>query len=106
MTVIPRHKCPLRKNLTMNDIDENLAETARLLTQFVLKTFLPGEDPSSLRADYPLLSTGVIDSIAALQLVSFIEEQFAVRIEPQEAVPANLDTIRSMCEMIARKRRT
>ena len=52
---------------------------------YILENFLEGEDPSALANDTPLLSTGILDSIATLKLVTFLEEQFEIAVEPHEA---------------------
>jgi acyl carrier protein len=41
---------------------------------YILREFLPGEDPNELQSDTPLITGGVLDSIATLKLVAFLEE--------------------------------
>jgi acyl carrier protein len=49
---------------------------------FILDEFLPGEDPAALTDATPLMTTGILDSIAVLKVVTFLENQFHVTIEP------------------------
>jgi acyl carrier protein len=51
---------------------------------FVLKEFLPGEDPSELTDTTPLITGGVLDSIATLKLVMFIEERYGISLQAHE----------------------
>ena len=37
--------------------------------QFILKEFLPGEDADQLTESTPLISSGILDSLATLQVV-------------------------------------
>jgi acyl-CoA synthetase (AMP-forming)/AMP-acid ligase II len=46
------------------------------LRQYILSGFLPGEKPSNLRDDTPLRTSGILDSVATLRLVSFVEEHY------------------------------
>ena len=49
---------------------------------YLLGEFLEGEDPASLTASTPLVSSGVLDSIATLKLVSFLEQEFTIELAP------------------------
>jgi len=50
-----------------------------------------------------LLDLGVVDSTGMLQLVSFLEETFSIKIEDEELVPANLDSIDNTAAFVAGK---
>ena len=54
----------------------HIDEITEPVKRFILDTFLPGEDPSALEYDTPLISGGIIDSISTLKLVTFLEEEF------------------------------
>lgn len=84
-------------------MSENESSKA-VIKSYILQEFLPGEDPSELQHDTELVSNGILDSLATLRLVSFLEEEFNVRIEPHEADAENLNTIDSICQLIASKR--
>jgi acyl carrier protein len=70
---------------------------------FILENFLEGEDPSALANDTPLLSTGILDSIATLKLVSFLEETFGITLAPHEADEEYLGSIASMAKLVREK---
>jgi acyl carrier protein len=59
----------------------------------LLREFLPGEDPAALTDTTALMTTGILDSIAALKVVTFLENQFGITIGPHEAAVENLNTI-------------
>ena len=52
-----------------------------IVKDYLLSEFLPGEDPAELTNDMPLISSKIIDSIAAIKLVSFLEAQFGIEIQ-------------------------
>ena len=64
----------------------------------ILKEFLPGEPEDALTDDLKLISEGILDSMASLKLVSFLEESFDVSIPAHHIDAEHLDTI----ELIAR----
>jgi acyl carrier protein len=59
-------------------------------------------DESSLRIDTPLWG-GVIDSVALIRLISFIEEEFGVQIEDDELTPSHFGTIADIAALVDRK---
>jgi acyl carrier protein len=72
--------------------------------QFILDEFLPGEDPNELTDDTPLITGGVLDSIATLKLVLFLEERFGVTLQPHEVDPEHLDTTTCIEDLVLSKR--
>ena len=72
--------------------------------EYILEHFLPGEDPSELTTDTPLITGGILDSISTLKLVVFLEDKFGVTVEAHEAGIENLDTIDLISRMIETKR--
>ena len=83
----------------MNEQDINAA-----LKTYILDEFLPGEDPAGLTNSTPLMTTGILDSIAVLKVVTFLEEKFGIRIEPHEAVVDNLNTLSDMTRLVMSKK--
>jgi acyl carrier protein len=59
-------------------------------------------DERSLRSDTPLWG-GVIDSVALIRLISFIEEEFGVLIEDDELTPSYFGTIEDIAALVDRK---
>jgi len=71
---------------------------------FVLNEFLPGEDPAALTDTTALVTTGILDSIAVLKVVTFLENQFGITIEPHEAVVENLNTLSDIGRFVLSKK--
>jgi acyl carrier protein len=81
----------------------NEQDVKQIVKSFLLNEYLPGEDPAALTDTTPLMTTGILDSIAVLKVVTFLEEQFGITIEPHEAVVDNLNTIGDMAELVSKK---
>jgi acyl carrier protein len=79
-------------------------DVKQAVKQFILEEFLPGEDPDELTDNTPLITGGVLDSIATLKLVLFLEERFGVTLQPHEVDPEHLDTTRCIEELVLSKR--
>ena len=50
-----------------------------------------------------LLDRGVVDSTGVLELVAFLEQEFAIQISDDEIVPEHLDSIASIVQFVERK---
>jgi acyl carrier protein len=71
---------------------------------FILSQFLPGEDPSALTDSTPLMTTGILDSLATLKLITYLEEEFGIRVEAHEADAENLNTLADITRFVTSKR--
>ena len=80
------------------------ADIQKTVKDYILKEFLPGEDPGELTETTPLISGGILDSIATLKLVAFIEERYAITLAAHEADVEHLDTINAIADLILSKR--
>lgn len=50
-----------------------------------------------------LIESGVLDSLSVLKLVTFLEERFAIRVDPDEVVSDNFETLASLTNLVSRK---
>jgi acyl carrier protein len=82
-----------------------MSDVALAIKQLVLTNFLPTEDAANLQLDTQLVTTGVIDSLSIMRLVTLLEENFGIQVEAHEATADNLDTIQLMAEMVDGKRK-
>jgi acyl carrier protein len=78
-----------------------IADTIR---NFVLTRYLLGESPDNLHNDMPLRTSGILDSLATLALIQFIEQEFNIEVEAHETDVDNFDRIDDMVSFIERKR--
>jgi acyl carrier protein len=81
----------------MNNVMEKIRE-------FVLGEFLPGENPATLTPTTPLISGGIIDSIDAVKLIVFLENEFGIEVEAFDADLDNLDTLEALDRFVSAKR--
>jgi acyl carrier protein len=80
---------------------DGVKETIR---QFILTNYLPGESTENLRDSTPLQTSGILDSLATLGLISFIEQQFGIEFDVAETSAERFDRIEDIAASIARKR--
>lgn len=70
--------------------------------QFITENFLFSEEKKVADTD-SFLENGIIDSTGVLELVSFVEEKFNVKVKDEEMVPENLDSINNLVKFIKSK---
>jgi acyl carrier protein len=80
----------------MNDVRETIRE-------FVLTKYLPGESPENLQDDTPLRTSGILDSLATLTLISFLEERFGIEVQAHETDIDNFDRLGDIVAFVVRK---
>ena len=79
---------------------ENIQQTVK---QYILQEFLPGEDPANLTTSLQLIRSGILESLARLRLIAFLEEHFKIQIEAHEASPANFESLDDITAFVQRK---
>jgi acyl carrier protein len=71
---------------------------------YILTEFLPGESPDSLDDETPLITGGVLDSIATVKLIAFLEEKYGVQIEPHEMNADYLNFLPDIASLVEERR--
>ena len=80
-----------------------MSQVADAIKTYLLEEFLPGEDPASLTETTPLVTGGILDSIATLRLVSFLEDHYRIQLEPHELDVENLDSAAAITKLVEGK---
>jgi len=70
---------------------------------YILRTWLPGEDPANLTPATELLSSGILDSLATLELVTFLEQQYSVQLQAHEVDAATLGSLNQIADLVTSK---
>ena len=78
---------------------KNYIETVK---QFVVEKFLFG-DNDGFQEETSLLEEGIIDSTGILELVMFLEETYGIKIEDEELVPQNMDSLQNIARFLDSK---
>ena len=71
------------------------------IKDYVLREFLPGESPDSLDDTTPLITGGVLDSIATVKLITFLEKRYGVKIEAHEMNADYLNYLPDIAALVA-----
>ena len=73
------------------------------IIDFISTNFLFDDTEKEIDEKASLLENGIIDSTGVLELIAFIEETYGIKVEDEEIVPENLDTILDITFFINQK---
>jgi acyl carrier protein len=82
--------------------EKTVNNTQELLKEFIAREFLHDKPVSTLNGQN-LVEEGIIDSLAILMLINYIENQFSVMIQPEDVVLENFETIEAISRLIEQR---
>jgi acyl carrier protein len=74
-----------------------------ILRQFISDNFLFGLQGRTFSDDDSLLEKRIIDSTGVLELIAFLDAAFGVKVQDDELLPENLDSINRLVRFIEKK---
>ena len=72
-----------------------------IIRQFLANNFYIA-DPSQLDENTSLLDSGIVDSTGILEVITFIEKEFGVKVAQEDMLPENLDSIVKIAAYVTR----
>jgi acyl carrier protein len=71
------------------------------IRQFIRDSFLVDD----FADDDSFMGTGLIDSLGIVQLVSFVEAEYAVKVPDTDLLPSNFDSVEKLAAYVERRSR-
>lgn len=75
----------------------------QLVRNYILDNFLMGARGAALGDADSFMEQHVLDSTGFLELITFLEETYAIKVEDEEMVPENLDSLNNVEAFVQRK---
>lgn len=72
--------------------------------QYILDRHLAGEPAEQLKDDTPLQTSGILDSLAVLELAAFVGEQFGIELSYADTTVERFDRLEQIAALVARRR--
>ncbi len=73
------------------------------IRSYILENFLFTNDESELNSEDSFLEKGVLDSTGILEVIYFLEDNFGIKVDDEEMVPENLDSVNNIVKFVAAK---
>jgi acyl carrier protein len=84
------------KSINLNNINE-------IMRRYITESLLPQAGLETFNDTDSFMEKGIIDSTGVLELLEFIEGEFDIKVEDEEVVPNNLDSLQKLTQFIQRK---
>src|SRR4030066_1887447 len=91
----------IMQNVNFNSDTWTIQDIEKAIKDYILNEFLPGENPQELTETTPLITGGILDSLATVKLVVFLEERFQVQIQAHETMVDYLNTISDIAQLVS-----
>jgi acyl carrier protein len=75
----------------------------RALRAFILSSFLFTDDPTALKDDDSFQDQRIVDSMGMIQVIQFIESEYHFKVDDDEMVPENLDSVDRLTQFVLTK---
>ena len=73
------------------------------LREFILANFMVDPETQKFSDTDSLLKKGIIDSMGVMELVAFVQREHSFRVDPEDILPENFDSLDSLESYIRRK---
>nr|BAL54978.1 hypothetical conserved protein [uncultured Chloroflexota bacterium] len=75
----------------------------RILSDYIAREILKSPN-RAIRADQPLISSGLIDSFHLVDLALFVEDTFGVHLDDTELNASTFDTLEQLATLILQRK--
>jgi acyl carrier protein len=79
-----------------------MSDIKQEIRKFVVEIFLFGQE-AGLTDDTSFLEQGIVDSTGVLELVAHLEKAYGIKVQDNELIPDNLDSINAIAGFLAKK---
>jgi acyl carrier protein len=70
------------------------------LRKFVTDNFMFGKPYEGFADDDSFIERGIIDSTAVMELIAYLESRYAIKLQDQDLIPDNLDSISGLARFV------
>jgi acyl carrier protein len=74
------------------------------IRQFIITKHLKGSPRAAVQDNTRLQSSGILDSLAIVMVVIFVEEEFGIEVSAVELTVDNFDSIDAIAALVAQKK--
>jgi acyl carrier protein len=80
---------------------EELIYTKEKIRQFILKSSYVSEE--TVNNDTLIFMQGILDSMGFINLISFLEESFSLKVNDNDLVETNFESVNAISEFVIKK---
>ena len=76
----------------------------QLLREHIIGEYLKDGEPEGFNDDFNLIDEGVLDSLAIMNLIAWLEKHFAIEFEEGDIVLENFTSVNDLLDFVQKKR--
>jgi acyl carrier protein len=80
-----------------------MSDIQNVIIEFIRDNFIAGRSDVVIDHDLSLIEKGIMDSTGVLELVEFLESTYSIKVEDDELIPENLETISNILKFLKTK---
>ena len=73
------------------------------IREYILENYLFTNDQSMLNSSDSFLQKNVLDSTGMLEVIYFLEDEFGIKVQDDEMIPENLDSVNRIVAFLGKK---
>jgi acyl carrier protein len=73
------------------------------IRDYIAKNLLFSDNGFQFKDDDSFLNEGIVDSVGVMELISFVDSQYGLKVDPSEVSPENFDSVNKLAAFIRRK---
>jgi len=77
-----------------------MADAEMKIREFIERRFRPQARGAAFDRETALFSSGIVDSFGVLELIAFLEETFAITLDPSEHELGEFDTVAKIVTLV------
>ena len=81
-----------------------MTDTQEALKQYIQEQFMYDKPGVTLDEDTHLVKDGIVDSLGIFMLISFMDEKLGVKIEPEDVVIENFETLKAIANLVSARK--
>ena len=78
-------------------------EIARQIAQYIVDEVAATRPAAPPAPDFPIIESGLVDSLGLFKLIAFIEERLHVKVAPEDIVLENFATIGAIVALVQKR---
>ena len=82
-----------------------MEKTKEMIRRYIANNILFTGDGYPYSDDASFLNEGIVDSMNVLELVMFVEQTFGVKVDDQDIIPDNFDSVTKLATFVESKAR-
>lgn len=75
----------------------------QIIREYIAQQFLFDDPQAAIEDEQNLIEDGIIDSLGIFTLIAFIEQQFGIKVQPEDVVLDNFQSVNTIKQLISSK---